>query len=110
MIATGARWRSDGVGHNRTTPLPIEDGSQVLTPDDLMEGRWPEGARVALWDDDHYYMGGVLAELLADKGFIVTYVTPASEACTWSRNTMEQHFVQTRLLDKEIGIRGVPDA
>ena len=104
-IATGARWRSDGVGHNRTTPLPIEEGSQVLTPDDLMKGRLPEGARVALWDDDHYYMGGVLAELLADKGFTVTYVTPASEACTWSRNTMEQHFVQARLLEKGIAIR-----
>ena len=69
VIATGARWRSDGVGHHWTAPLPIEDGSQVLTPDDLMEGRLPEGTRVVVWDDDHYYMGGVLAELLADKGY-----------------------------------------
>ncbi|CAI8005867.1 Trimethylamine dehydrogenase [Geodia barretti] len=76
----------------------------VLTPDDLMEGRLPEGTRVVVWDDDHYYMGGVLAELLADKGFTVTYMTPASEACTWSRNTMEQPFVQARMLEKGIAI------
>ena len=43
VIATGARWRSDGVGHHWTAPLPIEDGSQVLTPDDLMEGSLARG-------------------------------------------------------------------
>ena len=58
VIATGARWRGDGVGHHWTAPLPIEDGSQVLTPDDLMEGRLPQGTRVVVWDDDRYYMGG----------------------------------------------------
>ena len=104
VIATGARWRSDGVGHHWTAPLPIEDGSQILTPDDFMEGRLPEGTRVVVWDDDHYYMGGVLAELLADKGYETTYMTPASEACTWSRNTMEQPFVQARMLEKGIAI------
>ena len=104
VVATGACWRGDAVGHHWTTPVPIEDGSQVLTPDDLMQDRLPQGTRVVVWDDDHYYMGGVLAELLADKGFTVTYVTPASEACTWSRNTMEQHFVQARMLEKGIVI------
>ena len=48
---------------------------------------------------------GVLAELLADKGYETTYVTPASEACTWSRNTMEQHFAQAHMLEKGIDIR-----
>ena len=104
VIATGARWRGDGVGRHWTTPVPTEDGAQVLTPDHLMAGRWPEGARVTVWDDDHYYMASVLAELLADKGFETTYATPASEASTWSRNTMEQHFVQARLLEKGVRI------
>ena len=104
VIATGARWRGDGVGRHWTTPVPAEDSAQVLTPDDLMAGRWPEGARVTVWDDDHYYMASVLAELLADKGFETTYATPASEASTWSRNTMEQHFAQARLLEKGVRI------
>ena len=30
-----------------------------------------------MFDDDHYYMGGVLAELLAREGFQTTLVTPA---------------------------------
>ena len=105
VIATGARWRGDGVGHHWTAPLPIEDGSQVLTPDDLMDDRLPQGSRVLVWDDDHYYMGGVLAELLANKGYETAYATPASEASTWSRNTMEQHFAQARLLEKGIRIQ-----
>ena len=30
-----------------------------------MAGTLPDADRVVLFDDDHYYMGGVLAELLA---------------------------------------------
>ena len=33
-----------------------------------------------LFDDDHYYLGGVLAELLATEGYRVTLITPASDA------------------------------
>ncbi len=58
-----------------------------------------------MWDDDHYYMGGVMAELMADKGYETVYATPASEASTWTRNTMEQHFIQARLIEKGVGIR-----
>ncbi len=105
VIATGARWRRDGVGRHWTAPLPIGEGAQVLTPDDIMEERLPQGGRVIVWDDDHYYMGGVLAELLADGGYETTYATAASEASTWSRNTMEQHFIQTRLLEKGVRIQ-----
>jgi len=45
-------------------------------PDDLMAGTRPRGHRVVLFDDDHYYMGGVLAELLATEGHDVQLVTP----------------------------------
>ena len=103
-IATGARWRIDGIGYCWKTPVPIAEGSEVLTPDDLMDGLLPSGKKVAVWDDDHFYMGGVLAERLADGGFETTYITPASEASTWTRNTMEQHFIQARMLEKGIRI------
>ena len=76
----------------------------MLTPDDLMAGRLPGGRRVVVWDDDHYYMGGVLAELCAERGFDTWYVTPACEASTWTRATLEQHFIQTRLLRKGVHI------
>ena len=32
--------------------------------------------QVVIYDDDHYYMGGVLAELLRGEGYEVVLVTP----------------------------------
>ena len=106
VVATGARWRADGVGHHWRRPIPIAGGARVLSPDDVMEGTVPPaGARVVVWDDDHYYMGGVLAERLAEGGCETLYLTPASEASTWTRNTLEQPFIQARLLEKGVAIR-----
>lgn len=104
VIATGSHWRRDAVGRFHTRPIPIGDGAEVLTPDDMMGGRLPRGRRVLVWDDDHYYMGGVLAELLAERGYETLYMTPASEASTWTRATLEQHFIQTRLLRKGVKV------
>lgn len=42
----------------------MKETTPVYTPDDLMGGNVPSGTAV-LFDDDHYYMGGVLAELMA---------------------------------------------
>jgi dimethylamine/trimethylamine dehydrogenase len=105
VVATGACWRADGVGHHYTRPMAIAEGAQVFSPDDVMDGKRPEGKRVLVWDDDHYYMGGVMAEVMAEEGFETLYVTPASEASTWTRNTMEQHFIQARLIEKGIAIK-----
>ena len=101
-VATGARWRADGVGRFHTRPIALDPGLPVLTPDDLMAGELPQADRVVLFDDDHYYMGGVLAELLARAGRHVTLVTPAHCPSSWTTNTMEQHRIQRRLL--ELGV------
>ncbi len=102
VLATGSRWRRDGVARFHTLPIPIEEAAGILTPDDLMEGKRPEGGPVLLYDDDHFYMGGVLAELLVREGFQVALVTPANEVSSWTRNTLEQHAIQARLL--ELGV------
>ena len=101
-VATGSRWRCDAAGRWHRAGLTFSDGVRVLTPDDLMEGTRPSGERVVLFDDDHYYMGGVLAELLASEGFAVTFVTPAGRVSEWTVNTMEQSRIQRRLL--ELGV------
>ena len=50
-------------------PLPLDPALPVLTPDDLMAGAPSATASgCSLFDDDHYYMGGVLAELLVPRG------------------------------------------
>jgi dimethylamine/trimethylamine dehydrogenase len=93
-VATGARWRADGLG--RWHHFPVFDGA--LTPDDLMAGVRPSGRDVVLFDDEHHYMGGLLAELLATEGFRVTLVTTDSKVSAWTINTMEQVRIHRRLV------------
>ena len=101
IIATGARWRNDGVGRNQWKPIKGHDLPQVFTPDDLMTGRIPEG-HVVIYDDDHYYMGSVLAEFLIQRGCQVTLVTPAPLIAYWSQFTLEQDRIQRRLMKSDV--------
>jgi dimethylamine/trimethylamine dehydrogenase len=100
VLATGSRWRRDGVG------AQAPDGrtfANALTPDDIFAGVVPVGP-VVIYDDDHYFMGGALAERLADQGHAVTLVTPDSKASAWTVLTDEQGFVQARLIEKGVRI------
>src|SRR5207342_2657385 len=49
-IATGARWRNDGVGRWHVRPIGIDPAMQVLTPDHVMAGDRPRGNKVVLFD------------------------------------------------------------
>ncbi|HJR21402.1 MAG TPA: FAD-dependent oxidoreductase [Dongiaceae bacterium] len=102
-IATGATWRRDGVARFQTRPVAIDPAMPLFTPDDLMAGNLPKGD-VLLYDDDHYYMGGVLAELLVKHGCKVTFVTPSIRVSDWSYNTLEQAFIQKRLIELGVDI------
>jgi dimethylamine/trimethylamine dehydrogenase len=102
VTATGSKWRADGYGRYHNKPCPnLEPAEQVFTPDDIFAGRVPEG-RVVIFDDDHYYMGSVLAEALVAKGAEVCLVTPGSLACAFGVMTDEQEQTQQQLL--ELGV------
>ncbi len=103
ILATGATWRRDGVGRHRWRPLPGLGSLPVFTPDDLMAGRLPQG-RVVVYDDDHYYMGGVLAELLVKAGCQVALATPAALVSEWTQYTLEQARIQARLMDLGVAL------
>ena len=108
-IATGSTWRADGVSRQHVVPMPIDPAMPLYTPDDLMRGRVPSG-KVVIYDDDHYYMGGVLAELLVQKGCEVTIITPSAYLSDWTVNTLEQHTIHKRLAEMGVKIvlnRGV---
>ena len=108
-LATGAKWRRDGVARQHVVPFPTNEKMPLFTPDDLMDGATPSG-HVVIYDDDHYYMGGVLAELLIQKGCSVTLVTPAAYVSEWTVNTLEQHEIHKRLVEMGVTIelnRGV---
>jgi dimethylamine/trimethylamine dehydrogenase len=102
-LATGAKWRRDGVSRQHVVPMPIDAGMPVFTPDDIMDGRRPSGD-VVIYDDDHYYMGGVLAELLIQEGCRVTLVTPSAYVSDWTVNTLEQHTIHRRLAQMGVNI------
>ena len=102
-IATGARWRRDVVARRHLAPVPTDAVMPVFTPDDLMAGHGPAGQRVVLYDDDHFYMGSVLAEWLVARGCGVDLVTPAAKVAEWTEKTLEQGRIMRRLLS--LGVR-----
>lgn len=105
IVATGATYRRDGKGRTRHQPIPGSDGDRIFTPDDIMAGNLPSG-QVVIYDDDHFYMGGVLAELLVQNGCAVTLVTPAPLVSYWTQYTLEQEKIQKRLL--KLGVELLP--
>ncbi|MBE9637811.1 FAD-dependent oxidoreductase [Salipiger mangrovisoli] len=102
-IATGSHWRADGVSRQHVVPMPADPAMPVFTPDDIMAGKLPKG-EVVLFDDDHYYMGGVIAELLAKAGCTVTFVTPSAYVSDWTLNTLEQAAIHRRLVEAGVKI------
>lgn len=109
VVATGATWRSDGVGRWHTSPIEISTDAVVLTPEDIFSGhaiarRGAERKRVVVYDDDHYYLGGLLAEFLAAVGHDVRLVTPASLVSAWTAHTLEIGAIQQRVLTAGITI------
>ncbi len=96
VVATGARWRDDGVGRANNDPIAGRNTGNVLSPEDIMAGRLPDGP-VVVFDDDHFYMGNQIAEVLARAGRKVTIVTPESEIASYTRYTLEHRRI-ARLL------------
>lgn len=106
-IATGSHWRSDGVGRTHCLPLAYLDDGLTLSPDALLSTGVQAIAvdgPVTVFDDDCFYMGSVLAELLAKAGRNVTFITPEAQVAPWSNHTLEQARVQKRLIDLGVTI------
>jgi len=118
ILATGATWRRDGVGRTLWKPVAGFDSGNVFNPDDIMDnlesGGLPPTLRkqasavqsFVIYDDDHYYMGGILAELLAEQGYNVSLVTPAPLISYWSQFTLEQERIQAKLM--KLGVKLYP--
>jgi dimethylamine/trimethylamine dehydrogenase len=99
-LAVGSTWRRDGVGVYAIRSLALPD---ALTPDDVFAGAKVQGP-VVIYDDEHYFMGGALAEKLALAGHEVHYVTTAPVASSWTATTNEQDFLQVRLVEAGVVI------
>lgn len=97
-IATGATWRRDAVARLHLAPIPTDPAMPLFTPDDIMAGAGPTDGRVMVYDDDHFYMGSVIAEALIARGCGIDFVTPAVKVAEWTDNTLEQGSIMRRLL------------
>jgi dimethylamine/trimethylamine dehydrogenase len=103
VIATGSTWCDSGVGRRNHAPIPRDTAAHIMTVDAVMAGEKPNGP-VVIFDDDHFYMGGVIAELLRGQGHDVTLVTPAADVSHWTHNTLEQSRIQSRLIEMDVKI------
>jgi dimethylamine/trimethylamine dehydrogenase len=108
VVATGATWRRDGRGRSNGFAVAGHEHPDVYTPDDVLDdlesSQWriPPG-RVVIYDDDHYVMGGLLAELLAGRGHEVELITPAPLVSHWTQYTLEQERIEQRL--RSLGVQ-----
>jgi dimethylamine/trimethylamine dehydrogenase len=101
VVATGSQWASDGIGRENPRGIVADAAACIVTPDNILAGWRPNGP-VTIFDDDHYYMGGLMAEVLRKDGHKVTLVTPAAYVSEWTHHTLEQHKIQSRLM--ELGV------
>ena len=96
-IATGATWRRERYNWETYVPVTDSDTPVILTPDDIMNGTLPPAGHVLVYDEDSYYMGGVIAEHLRANGNDVTLATPSENISAWAGKTSERWRVRSHL-------------
>ncbi len=104
IIATGATWRKDLVG---STNLAASDTkTQIFSPDDIMALALQDipACNIAVYDDDHFYIASSIAELLANVGHTVTYITPMPTIATWTDHTLDQQRIIDRMASLNISM------
>ena len=102
VVASGSSWELANLDE-KAIPIKINKNSNLLTPDDVLNGAEIKGP-VAIYDFDYYYMGGLIAELLSDHGHSVTIVTPFENISPWSFMSNELNEIRLRLNEKNITI------
>ncbi len=96
FVATGSRWRTDGRGRLRRTPVPSFADERVIGVDAILDGARPEGP-VVVADDDNFYMASAIAEALAGAGREVAYVASDSLVASWAVHTYDQARIHAAL-------------
>ncbi|WIY24452.1 oxidoreductase [Parasedimentitalea psychrophila] len=97
-LATGASWRQERFdGETYVSVAAPGTSPEILTPDDIMGGAMPSGP-VLVYDEDSYYLGGVIAEHLKLAGHKVALATPADTISDWAGKTSERWRVRTHLM------------
>jgi len=103
-VATGSTWRRDGFGtNNRGGIADLSPAERIFTPDDITSGRLPESPTV-IFDDDGYYMGSVMAEVIRASGVETTLVSPDDLIGQWGNWTQDRWRSQTKLMEMGVDL------
>ena len=101
IFATGSHWDGSGMSgilHDYIAGVNSEL-PQVATPEQYVLGGKQMGERVLVIDNDAYYMGSAMAQLLAENGHKVTYVTYGETVGPYLRFTLEEQRMYEKLLE-----------
>ena len=103
VIATGARWSTDGTSGVTMAPLDEADDSrpQFATPEQVMAGK-ELGERVVVLDGEGVNVGIAMAELCADQGRDVTVITQLGDVAAFSMLSGEYVGLQRLINEKNI--------
>jgi dimethylamine/trimethylamine dehydrogenase len=106
VVATGARWATDGVNAYTHAPIPGADASlpHILTPEQIMlDGKTVPGRRVVVYDAEGYFVGAGLAEKLVGEGYEVELATCLERIAPVTDETLEGPMLRQHL--HEVGVR-----
>ncbi|MBT7150493.1 MAG: FAD-dependent oxidoreductase, partial [Thiotrichales bacterium] len=104
FLATGSKWRKDGIGRSRRGPIIGIESVEVFTPEEIIQEEQNIKDSIIVYDDEQGYLAGVLADHLSEKGVDVIFITPASVVSPWTESTLEQKRVQKSLISSGVKI------
>ncbi len=101
VVATGARWRSDGLNGTTQQTIPGAELDCSYTPEQVSAAKGAiDGEHVLVYDTDGYYTAVGVAELLLNAGKRVTVVTPLANLATFMSFTGEFGPVNSSLRER----------
>jgi dimethylamine/trimethylamine dehydrogenase len=107
VIATGARWRADGMNGPTQAPIPGAEHDFVYTPEQVSAlGGEIDGEHVLVYDTDGYFTAVGMAEMLLAAGKRVTVLTPFANFASFMFFTGEAFRVNREL--RAQGVEIVP--
>ncbi len=107
ILATGARWRADGMNGPTQTPIPGAEHDFVYTPEQVSTaGGAIDGEHVLVYDTDGYFTAVGIAELLLAVGKRVTVLTPLANLAPFLLVTGEGFRVNREL--RAQGVEVIP--
>lgn len=105
ILATGALHSRQGHSNFRDQPIPGYDARHVCTVEDVLLGAVKPTGKVVVIDGEGMHAGVGVAEVLANRGCDVTFLTPEQSPVNGRVRGTEQHrFIMPRLLKAGVTI------